>query len=49
MRIENGWFYFSIDKDGFYLEIGNLDKGTAFITLAFTRNWWDEEVLGKKP
>lgn len=49
MKIETSWFYFSIDRDGFFLELGNIDEGTSIFTIAFTRNWCPEWLKGILP
>lgn len=45
-KIETRWFYFSFDKDGFLLEIGNIDKATTIIHLGIIRNWANKEGEG---
>lgn len=40
MKIETRFIYFSIDKDGFHLEIGNIDKPTSLLVVSYMRNWW---------
>jgi len=47
MKIESRYIYFSIDKYGFYLEIGSLEKPTSIFTVALMRNWWKEEKVKK--
>lgn len=39
LKYQNRWFYISLDKDGFYIELGNIDKGTSIFTIALVRNW----------
>ena len=34
MKLDLGWFYISIGKDGFYVELGSLSR--AFLTFALT-------------
>jgi len=47
MKIELGWFYFSIDRHGFYLEIGSVDVPTPILSFGFLRDWWkNSEGLG---
>ena len=42
MKLKIGYFYFVIDRNGFFLEIGSIDKPTHLFTVSFSLNWWKD-------
>ena len=42
MKIEVGWFYFSIDRQGFHFEFGSVDIPTPIFTFSLFTKWWND-------
>jgi len=42
VKIETKFFYLSIDRRGWYLEVGSVDVPTSILSFGFMRKWWSD-------